>query len=155
MQKKATAEVAIGTHRADTPRMTTHAAVWIDHKEARIFHFQSTVDGEETVKAPAHHLHKHPRGPEGGKSHPEDDKHYFQQVSKALETSEKVLIVGPSTAKLDLIRYAHKHDHALEARIVAVETVDHPSDRQMIAYAKEYFHESARDALHHVSTSAV
>jgi hypothetical protein len=47
--------------------------------------------------------------------------------------------VGPSTAKLDLIRYVHQHEHALEPRVVGVETVDHPTDGQLIAYAKRYF----------------
>jgi hypothetical protein len=47
--------------------------------------------------------------------------------------------VGPSTAKLDFSRYLHKHDPALEARIVGIETVDHPSDGQLVAYARKYF----------------
>jgi hypothetical protein len=29
--------------------------------------------------------------------------------------------------------------HALEPRIVGIETVDHPTDGQLVAYAKKYF----------------
>jgi hypothetical protein len=43
-------------------------------------------------------------------------------------------VVGPSTAKLQFIRYAAKKDRTLEPRIVGVETVDHPTDRQLGAY---------------------
>jgi hypothetical protein len=33
----------------------------------------------------------------------------------------------------------HEHDRALERKIVGIETVDHPTDGQIIAYAKKYF----------------
>jgi hypothetical protein len=38
----------------------------------------------------------------------------------------------------------HEHDRALEPRVVGVETVDHPTDRQLVAYAKKYFARSDR-----------
>lgn len=120
--------------------MSTFFAVWIDHKEARIFHLQADVVDWSTVAAPAHHIHqKHPKGPEGARAHPEDAKRFFHDVARALEGNAQVLVVGPSTAKLELLRYLHVHDSALEARIVGVETVDHPSDGQLAAYAKSYF----------------
>jgi hypothetical protein len=46
---------------------------------------------------------------------------------------------GPSTAKLDFIRYLHKHEPALESRIVGIENVDHPTNNQLVAYTKTYF----------------
>jgi hypothetical protein len=42
--------------------------------------------------------------------------------------------------KLLFLRYLHKSDPALEARIVGLETVDHPTDRQIVAYVRQYFH---------------
>jgi stalled ribosome rescue protein Dom34 len=119
---------------------TQHVAVWIDHKEARIFHIAAEKNDEVSVTVPLHHLHrKHPRGAEGVKEHPEDTKRFFHEVVGALESAEELLIVGPSTAKLDLIRYIHQHAHALEPRVVGIETVDHPSDGQLVAYARTYF----------------
>jgi hypothetical protein len=56
-----------------------------------------------------------------------------------LEGSGEILLVGPATAKLELLRYIEKHDHALGAKIVGIETVDHPTDGQLVAYAKKYF----------------
>jgi hypothetical protein len=37
------------------------------------------------------------------------------------------------------VKYVHQHAHALEPKIVGVETVDHPTDGQIVAYAKTYF----------------
>ncbi len=48
-------------------------------------------------------------------------------------------MVGPAKAKLELIRYLHKHAHALGTKVVGVETVDHPTDGQLVAYARTYF----------------
>jgi hypothetical protein len=38
----------------------------------------------------------------------------------------------------------HKHDHALEPKILGVETLDHPTDGQLAAYVRHYFHEKDR-----------
>jgi len=126
--------------------MSKYVAVWIDHKEARIFEVHPDKVDEHLVAAPHHLHHKHPRGPEGVRNHPEDAKRFFHEVAGSLEGSDGVLVVGPSTAKLDFLRYLEKHDHAVGPKIVGIETVDHPTDRQLVAYAKAYFNQS--DALH-------
>ena len=99
---------------------------------------------ETTVLAPAHNFHhRASSGQRHLKEHPEDAKHYFHDVVTALKDAEEVLIVGPGTAKLDLHRYIHKMDSALEKKVVAMETVDHPSDAEIIAYSKKYFKQHA------------
>jgi len=122
--------------------MHKHVAIWIDHKEAHIFHIHPDKIDETTVKAPEHVYHRHPKGPEGGREHPDDAKRFFHEVARSLDAAEEILLVGPSTGKLELLRYLHKHNHALESRIVGVETVDHPTDGQLVAYAKKYFKRS-------------
>jgi stalled ribosome rescue protein Dom34 len=125
--------------RKDPPTMSKHAAVWLDHREARIFHIDPEHVDEETLKAhrPVHH--QHPLGPDGAKAHPEDDRKFFHGIARALDTAMDILIVGPSTAKLQFIRHVHRFEHALEPKIVGVETVDHPTDGQIVAYAIKYF----------------
>ena len=119
--------------------MSKHAALWIDHKEARIFLLQPDKIDEQLLLAP-HHVHnKHPKGTEGGKNHPDDAKRFFHEVAQSLAGSEEILVVGPSTAKLEFLRHVSAHHAALEPKIVGVETVDHPTDGQLIAYAKAYF----------------
>jgi stalled ribosome rescue protein Dom34 len=119
--------------------MPKYAAVWIDHKEAHLFEIHPDQVDKDVVLAPHHIHHKHPRGPEGVKNHPEDAKHFFHEVARSLEGCDEILIVGPSTAKLEFLRHVQAHDHALGTKIVGIETVDHPTDGQLIAYAKTYF----------------
>jgi len=119
--------------------MTKQIAVWIDHKEARIFAVHVDRVDEEVVLAPHHIHHTHIRDAQSVKGHPEDDKRFYREVASSLEGAEQVLVVGPSTAKLDFLRYIEKHDHAQGPKVVGVETVDHPTDKQLAAYAKSYF----------------
>jgi stalled ribosome rescue protein Dom34 len=121
--------------------MTLHAgsAVWIDHHEARIFHVTIGSVDESVIKAPAHHIHRHPKGPTDEHHHPDDMHHFFADVAKALESAEKILVVGPSTAKLQFLRYLQKHTPAIEPRVVGIETADHPTDRQLISHIKHHF----------------
>jgi hypothetical protein len=119
--------------------MSAHQVVWMDHKEARVFGVEGGKLDESKIHAPTHHLHRHPKGATEGKNHPDDMVHFFRDLAKTLEGAGQILLVGPSTAKLQFFRYAHKHDHALEARIVGLETVDHPTDGQLVAFAKHYF----------------
>ena len=115
--------------------MTKHVALFIDHTEARIFHFDPSGIDETTIKAP---LHVHHKGADG-KDHSAGAKNFFTEIERSLAGSDEILVVGPSTAKLEFIRHAHKHAPALEPKIVGVETVDHPTDGQIVAYAKKYF----------------
>ena len=118
--------------------MTKHVALFIDHSEARIFHVTPDKIDEATIKSPLHTHHAHHKGADG-KDHSAGAKNFFNEVARSLADSDEILVVGPSTAKLEFIRHAHKHDPALEPKIIGVETVDHPTDGQIVAYAKKYF----------------
>lgn len=119
--------------------MSKHVVVWLDHAEARIFHIHPDRVDEASLSAPTHHQHKHPKGAEGAKDHPDDAKRFFHNVAQVLAGNEEILVVGPSTAKLEFIRHVHKHNKELEQKIVGVETVDHPTAGQLVAYARKYF----------------
>ena len=116
-----------------------HAAVWLDHREAKIFRLASHDVDKTTVVVPQHLHRRHPHGESGAKEHPDDEKAFFHELAKSLEGYLHILVVGPAAAKTDFVRYAHLHDRALEARIAGVETVDHPSDGQIAAMGKKYF----------------
>jgi stalled ribosome rescue protein Dom34 len=123
--------------------MTKHAAVWIDHNEAKVFRIDSGDFDPKKIE-PHHHVKRH-SSVTAEHAHPADALHYFQAVEKALADVEEILIVGPGSAKLELIKHVHKSNAGLEHRIVGVETVDHPSDGQLVAYVRKYFH--AKDRL--------
>ncbi len=117
-----------------------HLAIWLDHREARVFHIDPEKAEEATFLAASEKTHhKHPRGQENEKAHPDDAKRFFTEISKSVAGTEAILVVGPSTAKLDFLRYLHTHDQATERRVAGVETVDHPTDKQLVAFAKTYF----------------
>jgi hypothetical protein len=114
--------------------LSKHTVVWIDQKEARIFHVEPEAATESTVHAP-HFVHRHPGGSDRAKDHPDDARRFFQDVARVLLDAEGIIIVGP---------YVHKHDHLLEPKIIGVETMDHPTDGQIVAYAKHYFNLGGR-----------
>ena len=119
--------------------MSKHTVVWLDHHEARVLEVQPDSFESLTVRAPASHLHRHPKGATEPKNHPDDEKRFFHELAQALAQTQEVLLVGPGPAKLHFIKYAHQHAHDLAARIVGVETVDHPTDAQLVAHARHYF----------------
>ena len=120
--------------------MPNNVVVWIDHKEAHVIPIHQGEAGTMMVAEALHRIHnKHPRGAAEPKTHPADAKHFFHDVSQALNGADAILIVGPSTAKLELVRYLHLHEHALEVKVVGVETADHPTEGQLAAHAKQYF----------------
>jgi hypothetical protein len=120
-----------------------HAVVWIDQHEAKIFHADDPSFGPTTIESPRRRVRRHPEVT-AEHAHPADAQHFYHDVVRALEGATEILILGPATAKLELVRHVHKHDRALEAKIVGIETVDHPTDGQVVAYARRYFHGSDR-----------
>jgi stalled ribosome rescue protein Dom34 len=116
-------------------------AMWIDHDEARVFHVDGETSDESTFKSAQHHVRRHPASQETRtRNHPQDEPIFFAQVMKALEGAEQILIMGPSVTKLHFLRYAQEHAKEVASRIVGLETADHPTDPQLIAHVRHYFH---------------
>ena len=119
-----------------------HAVLWIDQHEAKIFRAEGDAFTSAGVESAHRHVHRHSKTT-AEHSHPADAQRYYHDVAKALEGAAQILVVGPATAKLEFIKHVHKHDHELEPKIIGVETVDHPTDGQLIAYARKYFEPEA------------
>jgi len=122
--------------------MTTHhyhAVIWIDHREARVFHFSPT-DVERLVVHPEHPTkHIHHKANSIGSGHAAADHEYLKAVVESVADAGAVLITGPANAKTELIKHIHQHDPRMMKVIAGVETVDHPSDGALVAYARKYF----------------
>jgi hypothetical protein len=117
----------------------TRAAVWLDHHEARVFHVDLDSFDEQTLRAPVHHLSRHPKDPSQPHTHPDEEHRFFADVAKALASATEVLILGPSTAKSQFLHHVDGHDRALAAKVHSVETADHPSDAQIVAHIRSHF----------------
>jgi len=115
-----------------------HALLWIDSHEAKVFRFTAETIDTSTFARHNRHVRRHPHST-APHEHPADSQSYYHEVARALDGAGDVLVVGPANAKLELMKHIQRHDRGLEARIVGVETVDHPTDGQLVAYARGYF----------------
>lgn len=106
-----------------------HAAVWIDHQQAKVFHVEEKRFDESLIHAPNAHVRRDSAAAD----------HFYHRVAQALETAGEVIVVGPGTAKLELLKHVQKHHRALNDKIVGVETVDHPTDKQLVSFIRKYF----------------
>jgi stalled ribosome rescue protein Dom34 len=116
----------------------SYRAVWIDHQEAHIFRVEEDTFAQSSIHAPEHVL-RHPKRQAAVHHHPDDERRFFSEVAQSLTGSGRVLVVGPSTAKLHFRDYVQSHESTLKIHIVGVETVDHPTDKQFAAYVRDYF----------------
>ena len=75
-----------------------HAVVWIDHREARIFHFNAAESDRISVHAdrPASHLH-HKAGVIGS-GHAPEDQEFFERFAAGFGVAGLVLITGQANA---------------------------------------------------------
>lgn len=116
-----------------------HAVVWIDHYEARVFHFSPTAVDRTVLHPDRPTRHIHHKANSIGSGHAAADHDYLHAVAVSVADASAVLITGPANAKIELLKHVHFHDPKLMNVIVGVETVDHPSDAQLVAYARKYF----------------
>jgi stalled ribosome rescue protein Dom34 len=118
-------------------------AAWMDHHEARIFHIGESFD-EKTLESVTRHVHRHEKAAEMKiRNHPDDERRFFAAVAHELTDADKILVLGPSVTKTQFVHYLKEHDAPLAAKVVGVESADHPTDRQIVAHVRQYFHVAA------------
>ena len=116
-----------------------HAVIWIDHREAHVIQFNESTSESEFIHTRSKHTHLHHKAGAVGSGHALPEQPYLHEVIEAVANASEILIVGPGSAKLALFRHAQKHDPLIAKKILGIETIDHPSSRQLLAYAREYF----------------
>jgi hypothetical protein len=115
----------------------SNAVVNVDHHHAEILRFDAAHAAVQRLKAHDHYTRQH-----GSAVRTEHE--FFGEICDALAGVARVLVVGSHTAQAAFRHYVEKHRGALVAQIVAWKTVDHPTEGQLLALAREYFieHES-------------
>jgi hypothetical protein len=126
--------------------------LWIDHREAIIVIL--TDGGEEIVHLTSNnekHIRfsgsSHSKTPEGLKEVTSEDQRdrrfgnqlnrYYDEIIAAIRDAESIQIFGPGEAKGELEK---RLDHAgLKQHVLAIETVDKMTDRQISAKVREQF----------------
>lgn len=116
-----------------------HAIIWIDHREAKVFHVG--LSGADQIDLHPHleTRHIHHKANTIGSGHVHEDKDMMKAVAAAVADAGEILIIGPAQAKTELAGYLREHMPKIGAKIVGVEPADHPSDREIVAYAKKHF----------------
>jgi len=116
-----------------------HAIVWLDHSQAKVFHIGLSGEDEMVLHPHLPTRHLHHKANSIGSGHAGTDKEFFVQVTDAIGDAGEILIIGPASAKTELAKYLREKNPKVADRVVAVEAADHPSDREIAAYAKKYF----------------
>jgi|SRR5690242_13054604 hypothetical protein len=116
-----------------------HAVVWIDHQETRIFEFGQTGIERHRIRAGGDGGTIHHKSGTVGSGHAPIDKHYLRAIVDALTPNHEILIVGHGTAKTELAHFIRDHAPALAPRIMGVETLDKPTEGEVVAFARKFF----------------
>ena len=116
-----------------------HAIVWIDHAQAKVFHVGRSGDDEIVMHPHLPTKHLHHKAGSIGSGHAVPDKEFMTQAMNAVSDAGEILIIGPAGAKTEFARFLRAEHPSIGDRIVAVEAADHPSDREIVAYAKKFF----------------
>jgi stalled ribosome rescue protein Dom34 len=121
-----------------------HAVIWIDHHEARIFHFNSADVELQTLQPKNPDMHIHHKTNTIGSGHEKLEESFLHETATAVSNAVEILIVGPGNAKTELMSHITHHDAKLKRKILGIETVDHPTDGQIVAYARKFFKSALR-----------
>ena len=132
--------------------METKVGVWIDHKKATIV---VVTDAGEEMGMIISKVEKHRRrsgdspmkGSYESQQVPADDirqrvftEHiniYYDAVIACIHDAESILLFGPGEAKGELKKRLGKNK--LDKRVIAVETADKMTDRQIAAKVRQHF----------------
>ena len=124
--------------------MSIYAGLWIDHRKAVMVIV--TNRGEEMHEISSH-IDRSTRGKDGkgfGDGSRQDMRdrkfwtrlnRYYDSIITILRGADTILIFGPGEAKEELVRRLERA--GLKERVLAVETVDKMSDREIAAKVRK------------------
>jgi len=118
--------------------MPFHAIVWIDHREAKIFGFGDEITYRQIRNGQGEELIHHKAG-EIGPGHLHEAAGYLRAVTNVLSSAQEIVLTGPAQAKTELEAWMRKHASETAAKVMGVETLDHPTDGEIVAFARRYF----------------
>jgi stalled ribosome rescue protein Dom34 len=117
-----------------------HAIVCLDHHAAQVAQFTADDVAFQKVKSHGYETKQH-----GSAVRTEHE--FFGQVCDALQGVGQVLVAGSQTAQSDFRHYVEKHRPQVATHIVGYESVDSPTDNQLVALGREYFLKAGQKAV--------
>ena len=116
-----------------------HAVVWIDHQKATVWHFTSTEQTNTVIHSHDKNRQVHSRKSTHGGHKAPPDRQYFDEIALALEGAHEILLIGPAQTKQEFATYLQDKHPQMRRAVVAVEDADHPTDPEVLAYARRHF----------------
>lgn len=110
----------------------SHAVAWIGHLDAHVIQFEAQQSVDQRVKQRVQFTRQ--RGDQVRGQH-----EFFGEVCEALVGIRSVLVVGHPEPEAAFRQYVSKHRPALALRVVGWETVDHPTEPEVLKLAREFF----------------
>lgn len=106
-----------------------HMAIWLDHEKALVVSFNADDASFKHLHAKhaAHHGHAHPKLAD----------EFVADMVEAITQTERVILMGPGSARDELKQIISQKHAKLLAKIVAVEKADHMTDREVLAHARQ------------------
>ncbi len=115
------------------------AFIWIDHRVAKVFHANAETSAPSIVHSNHPHQHLHHKANSIDSGHARVDKDFLERVATAVARADAILITGPASAKTELKRHLEDLHPRIAANVTGVQTLDHPSDGQLLAHARRFF----------------
>ena len=115
------------------------AIIWIDHAQARIIKFDTETAVTRVIHPEGGTPHLHHKANAIDDGHALENQAYYHSVGEALAGISEVLVTGPANAKTELMKHVARHDPSLLNKVSAVQTVDHPTDGQLLDLARHHF----------------
>jgi hypothetical protein len=107
-------------------------ALVLDHDTARLFWFK----GAEPEAVVLKRSNKHNDHRDG---HHDNYRPWFEEVATAAVGARDILLLGGGKAKIEFRHHLEKHHPNVATHVFETESVDHPTDGQVIAQAKKAF----------------
>ena len=109
--------------------------IWLDGEHAKIF---KMLPGKVETQALNRKEIRHHTSSETA-NHKNHDK-FFHELAGRVNDASEILLIGPGLAKTQFKHHLEQHHHAaLAAKVVGIETVDHPTEGEVLARARKFF----------------
>lgn len=109
-----------------------HAVLTIDHHNAHVLQFDAEHVQIEKVAEHMLFTRQHNSGVR-------TEHEFYAAVCYALVGINEIVVTGSHLALAAFRGYVEKHRAAVGKQIVGWETVDHPTDAQLVAFGRHYF----------------
>lgn len=111
--------------------------IWVDREQAKVFRVEHTEIEKIQVHADSSQKHLHANDQI---YHKNIERKFFKEIISKLRIDVKrVLILGPGVSKHHFLTYLQEHSPKLGRMVLACETVDHPSDNEILHLAEKHF----------------